>query len=77
MWYQLLLCLFIMLLLWYVKDDKKRTKYILPLGFIIITIFFKCRFTTYNFIKKINYFCISALTNQIYYYFNGDYHHWI
>lgn len=44
MWYQLLLCLFIMLLLWYVKDDKKRTKYILPLGFIIITIFFALRY---------------------------------
>lgn len=33
-----------MLLLWYVKDDKKRTKYILPLGFIIITIFFALRY---------------------------------
>lgn len=44
MWYQLLLCLIIMLLLWYVKDDKKRTKYILPLGFIIITIFFALRY---------------------------------
>lgn len=44
MWYQLLLCLFVILLLWYVKDDKKRTKYILPLGFIIITIFFALRY---------------------------------
>ena len=44
MWYQLLLCLFIMLLLWCVKDNKKRTKFILPFCFIIITVFFALRY---------------------------------
>lgn len=44
MWYQLSLCLFIMLLLWNVKNDKIRTQYILPFCFILITLFFALRY---------------------------------
>lgn len=44
MWYQLSLCLFIILLLWKVKNDKIRTQYILPFSFILITLFFALRY---------------------------------
>ena len=44
MWYQLLLCLFIIGMLWYVKDDGKKTKFVLPFSFILITLFFALRY---------------------------------
>lgn len=44
MWYQLLLCLFIMFILWRTKDDIKKTKYILPLCFMLATAFFAVRY---------------------------------
>ena len=44
MWYQLSLCLFIILLLWKVKNDKIRTQFILPFSFILITLFFALRY---------------------------------
>lgn len=44
MWYQLLLCLFIMFILWQTKDDIKKAKYILPLCFLLATAFFAVRY---------------------------------
>lgn len=44
MWYQLSLCLFIIFLLWIVKDDRKRVKYILPISFILVALFFAFRY---------------------------------
>lgn len=44
MWYQLLLCLFIMSILSQTKYDIKKTKYILPLCFLLATAFFAVRY---------------------------------
>ena len=44
MFIQFSICLFIILICWLVKDERKKQQIVLPLAFIAITVFFAIRY---------------------------------